>query len=117
LSGASTSLFAAAWNGLARTLIRPHGEEARARYAAAMLLMFRARAVSNQRAAQCCYAAAWNGLARTLIRPHGEEARARDAAAMLLMFRTRAVSNHEGGAMLLCRRVEWFGVDSDPPSW
>jgi hypothetical protein len=53
LSRASTSFFAAAWNSLARTLIRPHGEEARARHAAAMLLMFRARAVSNHEGGRC----------------------------------------------------------------
>ena len=37
----------------ARTLIRPHGEEARARDAAAMLLMFMARAVSNHEGGPC----------------------------------------------------------------
>jgi hypothetical protein len=39
------ALFRVQWS--ARTLIRPHGEQARAREAATMLPMFRARAVSN----------------------------------------------------------------------
>jgi hypothetical protein len=38
----------------ARTVIRPHGEEARARDATAMVLMFRARAVSNHEGGPIC---------------------------------------------------------------
>ena len=43
--------FVAEWS--ARTVILPHGEEARARDAAAMLLMFRGRAVSNHEGGPC----------------------------------------------------------------
>ena len=37
----------------ARSVIRPHGEEARARDGSAMVLMFRARAVSNHEGGPC----------------------------------------------------------------